>query len=384
MEHLRGPHIVIDAFFLVFAGAVPQFGDVISDPFTMENVQNRAAEDANCWYPDYYCAFTPENIIPGYGVHGVPDVTSAYDCYSQCKDLASCHHFTWIKFRRQTRCYFLKQCDNPATTEPNKNYRIYDDHCLFADPRKCISGPRDCAALDNNAYCPRPNPLPGAGYVQWQCEDSMEGNKIRFYDNTVNLKAGTRCVQTCAAWQSERRKDEDTPRAFIFSECLADGSWTQVSPHDHLDGVDQMFWPKLSDLGPNYHAYPKPDAVLSDSNPPLKCECNEHILKWPPSQAMADASGTSMDNQYFYNPRAEFGTDFECRYEVYNEYVDALGKFVIIGKNVCRLLCDQVLVATVQCVDGKWKGGVELGMWCYSYPERATAMNWRRTVGYWK
>jgi len=312
------------------------------------DASGRAADNTECWYPNYYCSFTPDNIA-GSSSFG-EDKATAKDCLDACAGVTDCAHFTWIKMRGVAKCYLLKKCDNLQNDGPN--YRIYDDHCLNRDPAMCISGPKNCGARATMTNCEAPSPLPDQKLIEWQCEDNTYGNLVNLYESSVDLVPGTRCLQTCDSWQAKRTVDIVPPRAYIFSECQFDGQWGEVKPYDRYDNGNptELEFPAAPSGG-----YPKPD--VRDA---LSCDCQHLVLLFP-----TDGSGT----QHAYNPRSEPGADLECDEEIENEAIDVEGQVTIKSYNICRFFCDNYLVATISCQDGAWKGKIEDGFWCYTKPK---------------
>jgi len=262
--------------------------------------------------------------------------------------------------RGVAKCYLLDKCTNDLNEGPN--YRIYDDHCLNRDPLMCISGPTDCYGRENATSCSPPSTPPQQSLIEWQCEDNTYGNFINLYESGAALPPGSRCLQTCDSWQAARTQAEAIPRAYIFSECQFDGTWGDVLPYDRYDDAEPtaLFFPPAPTAG-----YPKPDNPAA-----LSCQCDDLVLKYP-----VGSGGTP------YNPRSEPGADLECNEEIENEAIDAANQVTIESYNICRFFCDNYLVATISCQDGAWKGGVELGFWCYSVPHDSArecgAMDWR-------
>ena len=97
--------------------------------------------------------------------------------------------------------------------------------------------------------------------------------------------------------------------------------------------------------------YPTPSEEHS-----LTCGCEDLSVKWPPLRDSED--------QIFYDPSAEKGTDFVCQQSIDT----ASGEFIIETDNSCILFCDSYLVADVRCLNGEWTGQPELGFWCYQEP----------------
>jgi len=71
-----------------------------------------------------------------------------------------------------------------------------------------------------------------------------------------------------------------------------------------------------------------------------------------------------------YNPNEEKGTGFHC-----NPSLDWASLPVKIDETTqCDLLCDRMLVASVECKDGKWTGQPEVGFWCTK--QKPPVNNW--------
>jgi len=202
--------------------------------------------------------------------------------------------------------------------------------------------------------------------VEWQCEDGGPGHMVNGYEEP--LATGTRCLLSCDSWVSYRwesklYRDQEMDdlylskdKGYIFSECQDDGTWTDVLPYDYTSGFSELFFPSLPQL--DMTEYPKPDA-----DPPA-CTCAVLSLAWPPEEIEDFATSTP----FHYNPRHYPGATMECEDEIYEEDVLRAQEFRIESHNTCRFFCDDYLVATVKCVDGKWTGDYKRGFWCYEYP----------------
>ena len=61
-----------------------------------------------------------------------------------------------------------------------------------------------------------------------------------------------------------------------------------------------------------------------------------------------------------YNPNEEEGAEFHCKpaFSLTSLPVQ------MDTSTKCYLLCNRMLVATVQCKKGSWTGHPELGFWC--------------------
>lgn len=308
----------------------------------------RAAPGPSCWYPNYYCSVTEGNTDTPVLVTGGPS-----ECYTKCQADSTCKFFTWISRRGVEYCYKLKECGS--------DFHIKDDKCLTRD--SCYSGPRDCTDITlDNANCTKLiEKSEQSGRGCWQCEDGSNGMLINGYGQ--DLTAGSRCLQSCSSWVSHRWRGKSPvtypsrEKGYVFSECLANGSWSHVQTNDFTDGAKELKFPSPS----NNISYPKPDEGC------VPCTCAaDLVLIWPPVGVTDLAVGIK---SFTYNPRDEDGATMECEDEVQNSLVWEDKEFRVFPNNTCRFLCDDYLVATVTCVDGKWSGGTDLGFWCYNFPE---------------
>jgi hypothetical protein len=72
-----------------------------------------------------------------------------------------------------------------------------------------------------------------------------------------------------------------------------------------------------------------------------------------------------------YNPNSEPGAQFFC-----SPLLDWNSLPVrISATSQCSLLCDLMLVASIECKEGKWTGQPEAGWWCSE--ERGMVRGWR-------
>lgn len=326
-------------------------------PLAQVAARNQPA-NARCWYPNYRCSITPENLITGEEAITVStdeNPISAKACYQKCQAKAVgigeavCSHFTKWTTRGVTRCYLLKTCD-----------KIYDDWCTVQG--KCTSGPADCSnqADQQNKKCDIiPKPDADTGKEPWQCENGGDGTlKNGYTDKPV---VGNICYQTCNSWQSKRwlGKGSET-KGFLKSACEVGGTYATPTTNDN---EDELVFPKPPTAGGDY---PKPDAVVDEA---LSCDCQDIALIWP---APKSASAETARHFFYYNPRYESGASMQCE----NEVTDVIDKFPVTSDNVCRFFCDDYLVATVKCVNGDWTGEVmEKGLYCYKTPKMANELS---------
>ena len=118
----------------------------------------------------------------------------------------------------------------------------------------------------------------------------------------------------------------------VKSTCQADGLWSQSEP-----------------LPPGPLDFPS--ALATPSMEDMPCFCQALNLT--------------------YNPIKEKGAQFFC-----NPPIDWKGlPAKITSSTQCSLLCDLMLVATIECRDGRWTGQPEAGWWCSE--ERGGVGRWR-------
>merc|ERR1712112_82127 len=346
--------------FLFFVGLSEGFrdsnpdeaGQAFSGPPLPEHNIGRVVAGPDCWFKNYYCSFTPENVIAASPDWDVAEKDkTAEDCYDLCAGKkGQCKFFTWFLFRGYAKCYLLTQC--------TMKYRNHEDHCLTHDPPTCISGDNNCKPNDPTfvAEC---NLLPKVSTIEpWQCEDGGMGILMNGYETEVNSNGF--CYQMCHNWDSKRFTGEK--KGFLRSQCQQNDQWTDPIPNDNEDiGTSALIYPPVPSKGTYY----KP----SESSG-FDCQCDEMTLQWPP------AKSTESGTPFKYNPRFEPAADFSCEDEVLQATIDKDGAFSITPSNTCRFFCDNHLVDVILCKNGKWQGEVEtLGLWCYDKPVIANQLN---------
>ena len=72
-----------------------------------------------------------------------------------------------------------------------------------------------------------------------------------------------------------------------------------------------------------------------------------------------------------YNPNTERGATFFCDPTI--DWKNLPAK--ILASSQCSLLCDLMLVATIECREGRWTGQPEAGWWCSE--ERGAVRGWK-------
>merc|ERR1719348_1314374 len=256
---------------------------------------------------------------------------AAEQCYDLCNGDDDCNFFTVNSFRKIYTCYLLATCD-----ENN------EDFCLTQG--SCISGPTDCSVETPLKDCPailETNTV--AGKIHWQCTDK-DGNPVNGYDDTATIKPETTCILRCESWEDKSGND-----GYLKSTCQDDGNWSPTTASD--DNADGLAFPAKPDGG----EYVKPDGISE-----YACGCQPLDVMWPTDNS---------ETPWYYDPNFEEGADFVCDTPI--EAHDGSGTYIIETGNVCILFCDSHLVATVQCVNGEWTGEPELGLWCYTEPQKA-------------
>jgi len=343
--------------FLLFVGFSEGFRDfspdgaeqAFSGPVLPEHNIGRVAVGEECWFKNYYCSFTPENVIAASPDWGVDEKDkTAEDCYNLCS--GGCQFFTWFLFRGYAKCYLLKSCD--------MKYRNHEDYCLTHDPPTCVSGDTNCARGDPT-YVNECNLLPKVSTIEpWQCEDGGNGILLNGYHTKVNSNGY--CYQMCHNWDSNRFSGEK--KGFLRSQCTQENEWTNPIPNDNEDsGTDALIYPVVPSGG-NYY---KP----SDTSG-FDCQCDELTIQWPPAKSTTE-SGTTFN----YNPRFEPAAVFSCEDEVLQDTIDTNSAFSITPSNTCRFFCDNYMVDVILCKNGKWQGEHDtIGLWCYDKPVIANAL----------
>jgi len=179
------------------------------------------------------------------------------------------------------------------------------------DPRNCKSGQRTC----KKKFCPKLVMNDGQ-YAHWRCQG------LNPY--MEDIPEGKTCHTSCFSW----RTTAGLPFT-AMSTCKSDGSWT--SPvHFPRGSLERPYVLETPDRGDMPCA---PTAIPTASCKPLNIT---------------------------YNPNEEEGAGFFC-----TPPLDWSNLPVRMDKPTkCYLLCNMMLVATVQCKEGVWTGHPEIGFWC--------------------
>jgi len=275
-----------------------------------------------CYYQDMYCNHNYKTYVLA------EKECNEYDdeetCRQFCAETAGCKHFTWYKTRK-AMCYALSDCEE-------------ERNAICLTKGACISGPMSC---DNSTTvvtgCESPAQL-SPEYIPWQC-NGPQGNVLTAAEMSETLTVGSTCYLGCDSWKTAAGS-----RGYLESTCGSDGEWTSTAPHN---GEGELDTPK----GP----YPLPTAGNTSDPSPLKCSCSSLHVTWPTNAS---------DNNYYYNPNDEDGTEFKCSEAAQTND----GNFVVQEDNSCILYCDTHLTASVSCNDGVWTGEPHKGFWCYTEP----------------
>jgi len=326
----------------------------------LSQVSARVLANEQCWYPNYRCSITPENLLntdDAILTSTDENPITATDCYEACKAKefgisadVTCSYFTLWTTRGVTRCYLLQAC-----------YKIYDDWCTAK--KSCTSGPANCDNQEQQRQkCPMiAKPDVALRKEPWQCENGGNGALVNGY--AKHPKAGHICYQKCNSWQSTRwlGRGSET-KGFLKSACAANGTYETPTTNDNLG---ELVFPKPPTVGGDY---PKPSASTSDA---LSCDCKDIFLIWPPPKSAEAATARTF---WYYHPRFESGASMQCEEEVLDR--DVTDKFPVTSGNLCRFFCDDYLVAVVSCVNGDWTGEVmEKGLYCYKTPKNRNKLS---------
>merc|ERR1719431_338140 len=179
----------------------------------------------------------------------------------------------------------------------------------------CLSGQKDC---QDNVACPKLKLTKGDN-SRWRCDG------INPYKE--DIPSHVACYTSCPLWANAAGK-----KVTAKSTCQKDGMWSN---------------PVAFPPGPL--SYP---AVLNKPDgPDMKC-------------------GGCKPLNLTYNPNEEKGTGFHCNppldWDTLPVKIDEMTQ--------CDLLCDRMLVASVECKDGKWTGQPEVGFWCTK--RKPSVNNW--------
>jgi len=279
--------------------------------------------ELGCDYQDMYCNHNPDAYVLDEKKNCQFD-----DCRQFCAETNGCKHFTWYESRGGATCYALNSCLEKR-----------DATCLKA--AKCISGPVSC---DNTTTvvtgCDPPNQL-GPEYIPWQC-NGPQGTVLTAAEMSETLPVGSSCYLRCDSWKTDAGS-----QGYLESTCDSDGEWTMTVPHND---DDELKTPR----GP----YPLPTYNETSVPAPLQCGCSPLHVIWRPEAMESD------ENNYYYDPNDEEGTDFVCKIPA----TTVNSTYVVQEDNDCVMYCDTHLTTAIKCNDGSWTGEPELGFWCYNEP----------------
>jgi len=190
------------------------------------------------------------------------------------------------------------------------------------DPRNCKSGQRTC----KKKFCAKLVMNDGR-YAHWRCQG------LNPY--MEDIPEGKTCHTSCSSW----RTTAGLPFT-AMSTCQPDGSWSSPVhfPRGNLERPHVLETPDMGDMP----CAPAP--IPTASCKPLNIT---------------------------YDPNEEDGAGFFC-----TPPLDWSNLPVKMSKpTVCYLLCNMMLVATVQCKEGVWTGHPEIGFWCNQN---------NAPIGYWE
>jgi len=182
-----------------------------------------------------------------------------------------------------------------------------DTQLTCSYPGSCTSGPNDCSAVNP---CPMLTYTPGSAI--WSCDGLLDP-----YRNPI--PHATNCHTSCGGWKSLDKSE--TVQA--SSTCM-NGKWEPVV------------------------AKPETDVTINTPDQDTDCKC--------------------LDFNIWYNPNDEPGADFYCSKTDFSK-ASAENIMKIDPTEECVLLCDNFLVANVQCQNGAWTDAdPEMGIACYKAP----------------
>jgi len=276
--------------------------------------------ELGCNYREMYCNPNPDHYVLDEKKNCEYD-----DCRKFCAETNGCKHFTWYKSRGGKTCYALTTCleERYAT-------------CLKAEA--CISGPVSCDNTTTVVTGCKPPAQLGPEFIPWQC-NGPQGNVLTAAEMSETLQVGSSCYLRCDSWVTASGS-----QGYLESTCDSDGEWTTTVPHND---DEELQTPK----GP----YPLPTNNETSVPAPLKCACSPLHVMWPPEATEFD------ENNYYYDPNDEEGTDFVCKTHLN-------GTYIVMEDNLCFMYCDTHLTASIKCNDGVWTGQPNLGFWCYTQP----------------
>jgi len=179
-------------------------------------------------------------------------------------------------------------------------------------PGTCVSGRKNCTETPKV----RPTGVPCAklkltpGYnSHWRCDG------VNPYKD--DIPSQVTCHTSCPLWKNKAGK-----MVTAMSTCQYDGTWSETLA-----------------LPPGPLAHPK--KLEKPDGPDMKCDgCKPLNLT--------------------YNPNEETGAAFHCNPPINWDNLPAK----IDGTAHCNLLCDNMLVASMDCHNLKWTGNPDLGFWC--------------------
>jgi len=176
-----------------------------------------------------------------------------------------------------------------------------------SNPASCTSGPNDCTVVN-----PCPQLTYTAGSAIWSCDGLVDP-----YQNQI--PDGYTCHTSCGGWKSL-----DGTETVMASATCVNGAWD------------------------NLMLQPDTDAVVNTPDTDSPCQC--------------------MEFQLWYNPNDEPGADFYCTQTDFSA-ASAENILSIQPDEECVLLCDNFLVANIQCQNGDWTDAdPETGIACYKAP----------------
>jgi len=176
----------------------------------------------------------------------------------------------------------------------------------------CVSGRKNCTETPKpqptGVPCPKLKLTPGYN-SHWRCEG------VNPYKD--DIPSQVTCHTSCPLWKNKAGK-----MVTAMSTCQFDGTWSETIP-----------------LPPGPLAHPK--VLNKPDGPDMKCDGCKPL-------------------NMTYNPNMEKGAAFHCNPPIDWDNLPAK----IEGTAHCNLLCDNMLVASMDCHNLKWTGKPDLGFWC--------------------
>lgn len=183
-----------------------------------------------------------------------------------------------------------------------------DEKDPCSSPENCKSGPVDCSVVN-----PCPMLTYTAGSAIWSCDKLINPYKEQIPD-------GITCRTSCGGWKSSDGKE-----TIAASAQCTNGAWSDVTTN----------YPTETTVN-------KPDVETT-------CSC--------------------LDFSLWYDPNEELGADFYCTKTLDFSVATPENPVLLDPTEECILICDNFIVADIQCVNGDWTDAdPEVGIGCYRAP----------------